>query len=158
MICVAVLTVSKKSGAALLEGRFKLAVHHATKEESGLSLVVRRRPQNLDPAQGGQASDIRQGERRQFIFRAVTMNRFALYLHRIWRVPVEDHTGIEGKVDFTLDLDRADPEIDAQPPASPSSFGDLLRTAVEQCGFRLEARIVTVGVTMINHEERPSEN
>ncbi len=143
---------------ALLEDRFKLAIHHATKEASGLSLVAGKRPPNLDPAPDGEATDIHRDERRQMIFRAVTMNGFALYLHQIWRVPVEDHTGMEGKFDFALDLDRAATEIATQPPAPPSSFGDILRTAVEQYGFRLEPRKATVEVTMIDHVERPSEN
>jgi uncharacterized protein (TIGR03435 family) len=56
-----------------------------------------------------------------------------------------------GAFDFSVDLDRF-------ASAPPDQFGDLLRSALEDLGFVLQSRKVTVGITVIDQAERPTEN
>lgn len=86
------------------------------------------------------------------------MGVLANYLHQIWRTTVLDHTGIAGKFDFVLDLDRVAAELSSQTAPGQYSFGDYVRDAVERLGFRMEPQKVTVPITVIDHVERPSEN
>jgi uncharacterized protein (TIGR03435 family) len=88
---------------ALLEDRFKLAVHQEAKEVPGLALVVGKKPPNLEPAKDGGESLIRSGGRRQVIFQNVSMFRLVNYLSQIWHTPVVDHTGVTGNFNFSLD-------------------------------------------------------
>jgi uncharacterized protein (TIGR03435 family) len=143
---------------ALLEDRFKLAVHHEEKEAPGLSLAVGKRPPNLASSKDNEETLIRSGDRRQVIFQGVTMGRLANYLGQIWHVTVVNRTGLTGKFDFSLDPDSYATEPVAQSPLRRESFGDLVRAAVEHLGFTVETRKVTIDITVIDHAERPSEN
>jgi uncharacterized protein (TIGR03435 family) len=142
---------------ALLAERFQLAVHHEAREEAGLAIATGKQAPELSPAKEGAATDIRLAGRRQLIFQAVDMSRLANYLHQILRVPVLDHTGIKGRFDFTLELDRVAGDSAAAATPRPA-FPDLLRAAIERFGFRLEPEKISVDTTVIDHVERPSEN
>jgi uncharacterized protein (TIGR03435 family) len=141
----------------LLEDRFKLAFHRETKEASGLALAVGKKPPNLDPSKDGEETMIRSGDRRQVIFQSVNMFRLVNYLSQIWHTPVVDHTGVRGKFDFSLDPYSFALEPSAQSSLSRESFGDLVRAAVEQLGFKVETQKVTITITVIDHAERPSD-
>jgi uncharacterized protein (TIGR03435 family) len=137
---------------ALLEDRFKLAVHHDKKEEPGIALTATRKPPpGVKPAAVGEQTLIRMDERRQIIFRSQTMGQVARYLRGLSGIPVVDNTGMTGSYDFILD-----PESDAG--LAGAAFSDRLRAAMEAAGFRLEPIKVTRDTTVIDHVERPTEN
>ena len=120
------------------------------KEIPGLALTVGKMDRSIQRSQESGTGSI-SGDRHHLIFQGITMFRLANYLSQIWRTTVEDHTNVPGAFDFSIDLDRF--------ASTPSEqFGDLLRSAMDDLGFVLQSRKVTVGVTVINHAERPTEN
>jgi uncharacterized protein (TIGR03435 family) len=135
----------------LLEDRFKLTVHHETKEESGIVLTKGKQPPVLKTSEGGEQVLGRLDDRRQVIFRNVSMPQLAGYLRGMLGMPVTDRTGITGSYDFSLDPDSF---VDTPGEA----FRDRIRSAVEALGFKLESQKVSRDITVIDHAERPTEN
>lgn len=138
---------------ALLADRFKLASHHESKDESGMALVKKGRTLGMKVAPEGEqtAIQLQRNERRQVIFKHVTMDGLAGYFRSMWSIPVVDHTGIRGPYDFSIDPDQFAGD-------SHDSFRDLLRPAVEALGLTFEVVKVTRDITIIDHVERPSAN
>lgn len=135
---------------ALLEERFKLVAHREKKEASGMALTVGKKPPAMQRSEQGTSSQIT-GDRHQLVFRNTSMGELAHYLSMIWRTTVEDHTGMPGVFDFSVR-----PEGFAS--STTDKFADLLRTAMEDLGFVLQARKVMLDVTVIDRAERPTEN
>ena len=133
---------------AFLEDRFKLAVHHEQKEESGLALTTGKQLPNVKPATEGEAALISPGERGQINFRNVNMAKLANYVRDMLGVQVRDQTGMPGSYNFSLDT--------AGEPGE--AFRDRVRSAVEALGFSLQPLKITRDVTIIDHVERPTEN
>jgi uncharacterized protein (TIGR03435 family) len=142
----------------LLEDRFKLVVHREVKEAPGLALAVGKKLPNLDSSKEGEVTAIRQGDHGQVVFESVTTWRLTNYLSQMFHTTVVDRTGIKGNFNFTLDPYSFAAEPSAQGAAARESYGDLVRTAVEQIGFKVESQKVTLNITVIDHAERPGEN
>jgi uncharacterized protein (TIGR03435 family) len=136
---------------ALLEDRFRLAVHHESREQSGLALTKGKQEPDVKPAKEGEQVFGRLDERRQVIFRNVRMSDLASYLRGMLSTPVTDRTGMAGRYDFSLD-----PDSFADTPDEP--FRDRIRSAVAALGFKLEPQKVTRDITVIDNAERPTEN
>jgi len=136
---------------ALLEDRFKLAVHHEAKEEPGIALTKGKQLPDVKPAKDGEQILGRLDDHRHLIFRNVRMSRFASYLRGMWGTPVADRTGMAGNYDFSLDPNSFD-------TTPGEAFRDRVRPAVEALGFKLEPQRVTRDITVIDHAERPAEN
>ncbi len=137
--------------SALLEDRFRLSLHHETKEEPGIALTSGKKAPDLKPSDGGEQIFGRPDDHRHVIFRNVRMPQFAGYLRGMLGMPVTDRTGMAGAYDFSLDPDRF-----ADTPGEP--FRDRIRSAVEAMGFKLESQKVSRDVTVIDHVEQPTEN
>jgi uncharacterized protein (TIGR03435 family) len=70
--------------------------------------------------------------------------------------PIEDHTGLSGPIDFTLDFAPTwAANTDAADQSSLPSFFTALR---EQLGLELKAQTGPVDVIVIDHVEMPSAN
>ena len=69
--------------------------------------------------------------------------------------PVVDHTGIDGKFDFHLDV-----ETPPQPPSDPGDNADNISHAMQnQLGLKLNRVKIPVEVLVIDHVERePAAN
>ncbi len=131
---------------SLLAERFKLSLHHESKEMPVLALVVAKGGPKLQPA-AGHGPEVR-GGRGRFVARNVTMGLFAAQLAgRVLDRPVLDRTGIAGEFDITLEW-AFDPGADNGP-----SIGTALQ---EQLGLKLEAQKGAVDVLVIDRVERPS--
>ena len=118
----------------LLQDRFKLAMHHESRMESGLVLGVGKKTPNLTPAKEGEESSIG-GDLSRVTLRAVNMARLANYLHQICHTTVVDRTHLGGMFDFSLDLEGMKSQL---PTGAPRNFSDLVRAAVEQLGFLVD--------------------
>jgi uncharacterized protein (TIGR03435 family) len=139
---------------ALLAERFKLAVHHGTKEMPVYLLVVAKsgpKIQAVEPAENGGVKS----KRGYMSAVAITMSRPATFLSGE-RAPLEhtvvDRTGLSGTFTFKLqwtpdDKQRAD-------TLGPSLFAALQ----EQLGLKLEAGKAPMEILVIDHAEKPSEN
>lgn len=166
---------------SMLVDRFKLTLHHETKELPLYVLVVAKNgpkiqesadipedttaPPGPPTPNGPQPRHSFRFDRGEFKAISQNMDRFAdLLSHQVGR-PVLNQTGLKGNYDFTLQWTPQDgerpmpggPPGEAAPPADTS--GPSIFTALqEQLGLRLEAQKGPVDTIVIDHVERPSEN
>jgi bla regulator protein blaR1 len=141
---------------ALLADRFKLAVHHESKEMPAYALVVSkgghkmrpatREERECDPDAHPGCQGFNGGPEPKINARAVAITDLAKVLE-IWSDrPIVDETGLEGLFDFDMPLPfpaDADPNL-------PTLF-----TALDQIGLKLESRKMPVDILVIDHVERP---
>ena len=143
---------------ALLAERFKLVVHHETRElvaytlvtDSGgpkVRAVTRDAPAEPNPFKMSDSGSLT-GTR-------VTADMLATVLSNQLGRPVQNMTGFTGVFDFTL---RWTPDTGAV-PASSDDRPSLFTAIREQLGFRLVSRRTPTDVVVIDHVERtPAEN
>ena len=143
---------------ALLEDRFKLAVHKETKETQVYALVAGKNPPKLQPSKEGEQTMSTQGARGQINFQRMGVVGLVNTLSNILHTPVVDQTGITGFFDFTLDPMQFMTPPSPDNPVRPD-FSELVLTAVqEQLGFKLEKKKAPLEFTIIDHAEKPTEN
>jgi len=171
---------------SLLADRFKLTLHHETKELPIYALIVARSGPKLHesavtpddnvplspsgPPNGPQARhSIRMG-RGELSIDAESLDMFADVLSRHVGRLVVNKTGLKGDYDFKLKwtpdegqgpmmaLPGGGPPRDAAPP-SPDASGPSIFTALqEQLGLKLESQKGPVDTIVIDGVEKPSEN
>jgi uncharacterized protein (TIGR03435 family) len=141
---------------ALLEDRFKLAMHRETREMTVYTLVTGKAPPKLEPAKEGEQKALLPGERGQMIFQGMPLSGLVNTLANNLHTPVVDGTGIAGAFDFTLDPVRfSDPDQ----PVTPNNWGELMRIAVrQQLGLEIVKRKEPLEITVVDHAEQPSDN
>jgi uncharacterized protein (TIGR03435 family) len=167
----------------LLVDRFKLVVHHETKELPTYALVLARADGRLGPRlrrSDVDCSDPRNAPPpaadgtpscgfRNFPGKAtgrVTMSDLAqrMLINALDdRRPVEDRTGLVGTFDFDLEWtpDRPAPPRPAEaPPAPPiDPNGASIFTALrEQLGLKLEPQKGPIDILVVDNAEHPTEN
>lgn len=142
---------------ALLQERFKLAVHTDSKEVPGYALVVAKSGFKLKPVEPGGSSTNESGGRVRTLKATKTSMAFlADMLARSLNEVVIDKTGIEGVYDFNYTWTADD--IDSSPTdgaPAPSLF-----TAIQETlGLRLQPQKVPVQIFVVDHIEKvPIEN
>jgi uncharacterized protein (TIGR03435 family) len=143
---------------ALLEDRFKLAVHRESKEMPGYALVVAKRGPKLKRAQPRDGSDTNTtGSRlRTLTAKNTSMAALADLISRNLSEIVVDRTGLEGAYDFELRWTNDDQNSSsADADAAPSLFTALQ----EALGLRLQPQKVPTEIIVVDHVERvPTEN
>ena len=155
---------------ALITDRFKLEVHHETKEMTVYALVVEKNgskltPHTGEPPQPGERLRVRRGTltvKQGGI--ATLVRQLTLQVGR----RVIDKTGLTGEYDFTLEWapepGQGGPESIGLPPTleplqASDSKGPSIFTAVqEQLGLRLDAQKGPVDIIVIDRVEKPNEN
>jgi uncharacterized protein (TIGR03435 family) len=145
---------------ALLQERFKLAIHQEPRDKAGFALTIRKKaPPNLIAAKDEEATRVT-SDAHKAVFQAVYMARFMNHPRQMLHTPVVDQTALSGRSDFSLDMDAAAEEISTVGPSPGGGprFPDRVRFAVEQIGFRLQPGKLKLDMTVIDHAERPSEN
>ena len=157
---------------AALADRFKLAAHHETREMPIYNLVKARadgrlgdrlRPSDVDcekvrsagtvppPSPGEVPPCIKGFGTRKLMGRGMTISEFAAgQLVRFVDRPVEDHTGLSGPYEWTLEWSG-----DSTDQSLPATVFTALQ---EQLGLRLEPGRGAVDVVVIDHVEHPTEN
>jgi len=148
---------------ALLADRFKLKVHHVSKDLPVYNLVVGRNGSKIKESEADAKFSMlirplgTQGIRIAALHAPMTnlLNQLPHYAGR----PVFDKTGLTGTYDFTLEwvLDGgagAGPDVSA-----PDSNGASLFTALqEQLGLKLEPGVAPFDTVVIDHAEKPDAN
>lgn len=143
---------------ALLEDRFKLAMHQEMQEMEVYALALGKTQPKLQEPKEGEPTNLTGGPRGQMIFTRMPIIGLVNTLSNMLRVPVMDDTGIKGFFDFTLDPLQFAAEQRGGPDP-PGAFGDLALTAVqEELGFKVVRRKEPVEITVVDHAERPSPN
>ena len=167
---------------SLLADRFKLALHHDTKELPIYALVVAKNGPKLhesaatsdDPPPSGPPTpdgpqprhSMRMMGRGNLSINAGNLDMFADLLSHQLGLMIVNKTGLKGSYDFTLkwtpdegqgQMPGGPPPGDAPPP--PDASGPTIFTALqEQLGLKLESQKGPVDTIVIDHVERPSEN
>ncbi len=154
---------------SLLEDRFKLAVHHETKELPVFELVVAKSGVKFKEAKC-QGTPSRENPCGGFSVslggrvtgREVGVDQLGLNLSSLLSRTVIDKTGLKGRYNFDLSWTpdgttlRGPGDPDA-PPADPS--GPTIFTAVqEQLGLELKSAKGPVEALVIDHLEKPDDN
>ena len=136
---------------ALLEDRFKLAVHRGTKQLPVFALVVGKKgPKFREVKDDGSAAEIGGGEGHQIKAHHISMKLLAGALQGYLGDRVMDETGLTGLYDLNLDF-TADENTAAEGPR-------IFEAVQDQLGLKLEARKGPVEVIVIDHVEKPSAN
>jgi bla regulator protein blaR1 len=138
--------VGQRMIQALLEGRFKLAVHRETRQFPVYALTVAGSGPKIQESKAGIGLLIAKG---QLISKGGQMGMLVDQLSRRLGRPVLDQTGLTGNYDFMLQWRSEDQDSDA-----PSIF----RAVGEQLGLKLESQQLPVDVLAIDHAEKPAEN
>jgi uncharacterized protein (TIGR03435 family) len=134
---------------ALLSDRFKLAVHHETKQIPVYELVLAEDGPNLresTPAYGGSDARVIQVESGRITGREVPIATLAKILSEQLGRPVLDKTGLLNHYDVTLQLE-----------ANSELSGPAISAALqEQLGLKLESQQISREFLVIDHVETPS--
>ena len=155
---------------SLLEDRFKLKVHHETREIPEYELTIAKGKAKLTsareadmiltiegrtfPARAGACSTTLWREGNHIVCHAAGLETIASQLSGLLQSPVTDHTGLTGKYDLDVLYLPDNRKLEADAPPVP-----LLVDAVQQnLGLKLEKVKGSVDVLVIDHLEKPSEN
>ena len=169
----------------LLEDRFKLVVHHETKEMPAYELLPAKNGLKIVPSKDGScvSPDPKNqpkpgapiphfcgsiGFRPNLIeASAVPIDRLVATLSTVLGRTVRDKTGIKYNIDvhleFTPDgINGALPPAPGEPPSAPLAT-DLSRPSIftavqEQLGLKLESTKAPEDILVVDQLERPSEN
>jgi uncharacterized protein (TIGR03435 family) len=150
---------------SLLAERFKLTLHHESKEESVYKLVVGKNGPRLrnsaDQSEVGQPVIANSAE--GYDFRHMEMSRLVGFMSSLLDRPVVDSTALKGFYDFELKRQETPPQAEASPQDKStimrSGISSLIFASIEsQLGLKLEPGRALVDHVVIDHLEKPSEN
>lgn len=131
----------------LLAERFQLRVHRETKEIATYSLSLAKSGPRFQEAAPGTKTAVSHGVNPEgvprTVFQASSIRTLANMVANILGSPVEDHTGLTGTYDFTVEW------LDS---------GTSLVASMEQIGLKLEAKKAPVEVLVVDRAEKPSAN
>jgi uncharacterized protein (TIGR03435 family) len=165
--------VRQHMAQALLADRFKLTVHHETKQLPNYALVVAKGGPKLheskpnddykdgikgfDGQPGGKGMMRMQRDSGGLVLTAqgYSMDKFVDQLSGQLHSNVQNNTGLKGDYDFTL---RYSPDDAPEAPSSSSLPPSVFIAVQEQLGLKLESTKGQLDVIVIDHIERPSEN
>jgi uncharacterized protein (TIGR03435 family) len=143
---------------ALLAERFKLAVHHETRELVAYALVTEPGGPKVRAARADEPPDpnpFRMNDAGSLTGTRVTADMLATVLSNQLGRPVTNETRYAGPFDFSL---RWSPDT-AAVPVDAADRPSLFEAIREQLGFRLVAKRTPTDVVVIDRVERmPTEN
>jgi uncharacterized protein (TIGR03435 family) len=135
---------------ALLEDRFKLALHRETKELPTYALVVAKNGPKFKTTES-EGLTINSNRTHWHVEAKASMHRLAEILSEEVGRPVLDQTGLSGSYEMTLDWAPDDA------PANDATAGPSIFTALqEQLGLRLDSAKGPVEMLVIDRAERTS--
>jgi uncharacterized protein (TIGR03435 family) len=135
---------------ALLAERFQLRSHLENRDTPGFAIRAPKAQSVVKPAASDEKYSLRMNN-GDVAFTAASMDALTNYLSQMWGATVEDQTKLEGAYDFTLAISR----VERRPE---DKWGDWVREALEDAGFRVEARKISMETTVVDRCERPSAN
>jgi uncharacterized protein (TIGR03435 family) len=141
----------------LLADRFKLQVHHETRELSVYALVVGKNGPKFKespPDSTASGSGVVKGRNQIMTLSKATMEDVAQQLPVYTGRPVIDKTGLAGNYEIKME---ATPffRINRDPDAADIS---VFVAVQEQLGLKLEAQKAMIDVLVVDHAEKPSGN
>jgi uncharacterized protein (TIGR03435 family) len=142
----------------LLASRFKLVLHRETREMGVYALALAKGGPKFQTAKPWPESKPRPLNHLGY---NVDMSWLATYLTHLGSdMPVVDKTGLTGKYDLDLDMDKVMAAAGAE--SGNSSISSIFQATVdaleEQRGLKLVRSKAPVEVLVIDHAERPTQN
>jgi len=147
---------------SLLIERFKLAIHHDTKELAIDTLVAGKGGPKIGSRVSAEGRNTVAFESGKLMFHNFTMSQLATYLSRSNpNGTIVDATGIDGRYDFGVDIDTKSgrPEEVKGAIEQATLDGSLARVVPQQLGLKIETRKQPTDLVVVDRVERiPAEN
>ena len=149
---------------ALLRERFKLTLHHQTKELGVYLLVAGKNgPKVHESTTEGETSIETNQKQMSVNVQRAPVSRLVEMLSNVMGAPVIDMTGLKGRYDLNLNVAKYAADMAAPGKSVESTPMDVmaLTTTVLQAelGLKLEAKKMPLDVVVIDHAEKfPVEN
>lgn len=144
---------------SMLAERFKLTLHHETRELPVYGVVVAKNGPKFKEVEdtGGTSTNSNRGN---FVGERCSMPTFCAYLARHMDRPVIDMTNLTGVFNLTLHFmpdEGLPPRDDAK--AGTEAYPPLLTALQEQLGLKMEPRKAPIDMLVVDHMDKvPSEN
>ena len=163
-------TMRDRMMQGMLADRFKLVLHHETREWPTYALVVAKSGSKLQDSKPENHKDgfSMRVSRTEMSAQGAPVSSIVRFLSGQLGHHVIDKTGLTGKYDYTLKWAPEEGERNMFPAASPGSGGSVPPTASdsngpsiftalqEQLGLKLESQKGPVDVLVIDHAEKPT--
>jgi len=146
---------------ALLAERFKIELHHQTKELAGYLLVVAKGgPKFHESTDDGETSIQPNQKTMTVTVHSAPISQLTEMLSRVFSAPVVDMTGLKGKYDVTLSLAKYLADFQPSPGGAPPDPLSIITIGLqEELGLKLESKKLSLDLVVIDHAEKvPVEN
>jgi len=149
---------------ALLQERFKLALHRQTKELSAYLLVVGKNGPKVHESKTEGETSIETNQKQMSVsVQRAPVSQLVEMLSNVLRAPVIDMTGLKGRYDISLNVAKYAADMAAQGKSIESTPMDtmaLITTVLQgELGLKLEAKKMPLDVLIVDHAEKsPVEN
>jgi uncharacterized protein (TIGR03435 family) len=147
---------------SLLADRFKLAVHHETRDVPGFALVVAKGGPRFQEASADDIANLPLNrtltmENGELTFRAASMPTFVVLLSQVMNQSIVDRTNLTGKYKFSIPWKEEEFQVSASPSDDPSSspISEILQ---DRLGLKLESMKLPTDFIVIDHVEEPAPN
>jgi len=141
----------------LLADRFKLAAHQQTREAQAWVLSVGKNgPKFKESASDGESSIVPDQKRMSLAVQRTQVSQLVDFLAPILRAPVLDETGLKGRYDITIAVDKYIPDH-----VTPiTDMVSVIVNAIQQeLGLKLEQKKMPVDFVVVDRAEMtPTEN
>jgi len=143
----------------LLADRFKVALHHETKEMAAFVVTIGKGGPKFKESQEEGESEIRPTGRMAISVKRTTMEQLAdLIGSSPLPYAVVDETGLKGRYDFSLDLSSFTTGL-TEHPSLDDAIQILVQAVQEQLGLKIDQRKTQVEILTIDHAEKvPTQN
>ena len=146
---------------ALLVDRFKVELHHQTKDLQAYVLVVGKNGPKFKESQSDGETEMQPDQKRMIVtIHRAPISQLTEMLSNLFRAPVVDMTELKGKYDVTLNVAKY--IGDMQPAAGgapPDPLSIITGALQEELGLRLESKKMALDFLIIDRAEKvPIEN
>lgn len=141
----------------LLADRFKLTSHRQTKEAQAWVLSVGKNgPKFKESASEGESSIVPDQKRMSIAVQRTQVSQLVDFLAPILRAPVLDETGLKGRYDITIAVDKYIPDH----ATAIADMVSVIATGIQQeLGLKLEQKKMPVEFVVVDRAEMtPAEN
>jgi uncharacterized protein (TIGR03435 family) len=142
----------------LLAERFKLKVHHETRELPVYVLSVGKNGSKLKPNTDGGNNNSSKTFRGKITCQNLPLEMIVILLSNQLDRPVVDKTGLAGNFDLQLEWSPEASRPTTEDAGTDRSGPSMFTAIQEQLGLRLEATKGPVDVIVIDDLDRPSDN
>jgi uncharacterized protein (TIGR03435 family) len=149
---------------ALLQERFKVAVHRQVKELSAYVLVVGKGGLKVQESKTEGETVIEPNQKQLSVtVQRAPVSQLAEMLGNVLRAPIVDQTGLKGRYDVTLNVAKYAADMAAQGksidngPMDPFTLISMILQ--DEFGLKLEAKKMPLDMVIVDHAEKaPVEN